>query len=134
MFKSNKGFTGIDIVLSIIIVITFTSIIVSLMYSVKMENYRIKAMAISNIYLVETLENIGIANYDEIKSDNTDLFPKEMSTEFEKKIEVTSISDEDTSKEDIIKKVKVTIAYADGRTYKEKEITVTLAKKSDISK
>lgn len=31
-------------------------------------------------------------------------------------------------------KVKVTIAYADGRTYKEKEITVTLAKKSDISK
>ncbi len=114
MFKSNKGFTGIDIVLSIIIVITFTSIIVSLMYSVKMENYRIKAMAISNIYLVETLENIGIANYDEIKSDNTNLFPKEMSTEFEKKIEVTSISDEDTSKEDIIKKVKVTIAYKIG--------------------
>ena len=114
MFKSNKGFTGIDIVLSIIIVITFTSIIVSLMYSVKMENYRIKAMAIANIYLVETLENIGIANYDEIKSDNTDLFPKEMSTEFEKKIEVTSISDEDTSKEDIIKKVKVTIAYKIG--------------------
>ena len=114
MFKSNKGFTGIDIVLSIIIVITFTSIIVSLMYSVRMENYRIKAMAISNIYLVETLENIGIANYDEIKSDNTDLFPKEMSTEFEKKIEVTSISDEDTSKEDIIKKVKVTIAYKIG--------------------
>ena len=114
MFKSNKGFTGIDIVLSIIIVITFTSIIVSLMYSVKMENYRIKAMAISNIYLVETLENIGIANYDEIKSDNTDLFPQEMSTEFEKKIEVTSISDEDTSKEDIIKKVKVTIAYKIG--------------------
>lgn len=114
MFKSNKGFTGIDIVLSIIIVITFTSIIVSLMYSVKMENYRIKAMAISNVYLVETLENIGIANYDEIKSDNTDLFPKEMSTEFEKKIEVTSISDEDTSKEDIIKKVKVTIAYKIG--------------------
>lgn len=114
MFKSNKGFTGIDIVLSIIIVITFTSIIVSLMYSIKMENYRIKAMAISNIYLVETLENIGIANYDEIKSDNTDLFPKEMSTEFEKKIEVTSISDEDTSKEDIIKKVKVTIAYKIG--------------------
>lgn len=114
MFKSNKGFTGIDIVLSIIIVITFTSIIVSLMYSVKMENYRIKAMAISNIYLVETLENIGIANYDEIKSDNTDLFPKEMSTEFEKKIEVISISDEDESKEDIIKKVKVTIAYKIG--------------------
>ena len=113
-FRSEKGFTGIDIVLSIIIVITFTSIIVSLMYSVKMENYRIKAMAISNIYLVETLENIGIANYDEIKSDNTDLFPKEMSTEFEKKIEVTSISDEDTSKEDIIKKVKVTIAYKIG--------------------
>lgn len=114
MFKSNKGFTGIDIVLSIIIVITFTSIIVSLMYSVKMENYRIKAMAISNIYLVETLENIGIADYDEIKSDNTDLFPKEMSTEFEKKIEVTSINDEDESKEDIIKKVKVTIAYKIG--------------------
>ena len=114
MFKSNKGFTGIDIVLSIIIIITFTSIIVSLMYSVKMENYRIKAMAISNIYLVETLENIGIADYDEIKSDNTDLFPKEMSTEFEKKIEVTSINDEEESKEDIIKKVKVTIGYKIG--------------------
>lgn len=112
--KGNKGFTGIDIVLSIIIVITFTSIIISLMYSVKMENYRIKAMAISNVYLVETLENIGIAKYDEIKSDNIDLFPKEMSNEFEKKIEVTSISDEDASKKDIIKKVKITIGYKVG--------------------
>lgn len=112
--KGNKGFTGIDIVLSIIIVITFTSIIISLMYSVKMENYRIKAMAISNVYLVETLENIGIAKYDEIKSDNIDLFPKEMSNEFEKKIEVTSISDVDASKKDIIKKVKITIGYKVG--------------------
>ena len=30
-------------------------------------------------------------------------------------------------------KIKVTIAYASGRTYKEKEVTVTLGKKSDVT-
>ena len=30
-------------------------------------------------------------------------------------------------------KIKVTIAYASGRTYKEKEVTVTLGKRSDVT-
>ena len=38
MFKSEKGLTGIDIALTIIIIVLFTSIIFSLMYNVKYQN------------------------------------------------------------------------------------------------
>ena len=66
MLKSEKGLTGIDIVLAIIIVMLFTSIILSLMYNIKQQNLKqIYAMA-SNIYITETLENIGIADYEDV--------------------------------------------------------------------
>ena len=118
--KNSKGFTGTDIVLSIILVIIFTSIILSLMYNVKMENDKIKLKTITNIYLMETLENIGIASYEEITNENINLFPAEMSDSFGKTINVQQLNLEDPTKEDIIKKVKVTISYTiKDKTYEE---------------
>lgn len=120
MLKSNKGFTGTDIILSVIIVIIFTSIIVSLMYNVKMENYKIKIDSITNIYLVETLENIGISSYDDVVSGNLELFPAEISDSFGKQIDVIEVYADDDTKQNIIKKVKVTISYEiQNRTYEQ---------------
>lgn len=120
MLKSNKGFTGVEIVLSVIIVTIFTSIILSLMYNIKTENYKIKSKIITNIYLIETLENIGISSYDDIISENLELFPEGMSEAYSKQLEVTEVYAEDDSKENIIKKIKVTISYKIGnKTYEQ---------------
>lgn len=122
MLKSEKGLTGIDIALTIIIVVLFTSIIFSLMYNVKQQNLKQTYKLASNIYLTETLENIGIEDYDDIVAanynENSDLKP-EMPNILSEKIEVESIS-ENSDREDIIKKVTVTISYKIGnKTYEE---------------
>lgn len=112
MFKTKHGFTGIDILLAIVVIILFTTVIASLMYNIKYENLKIKNKLISNIYLIETLENIGIASYDSITSDNLSVFPEDMPNSLQKSIEVTE------THKDIIKKVKVTISYnIEDRTY-----------------
>ena len=119
MLKNSKGFTGIDIVISIIAILLFTSSILALMYNVKKENLEIEAKLLANIYLTETLENIGIAEYDDITSENTNIIP-EMSDSFHITTNVTKISDEDATKEDIIKKVNITISYkVRNKTYEE---------------
>ena len=63
MIKDNKGFTQTDIVISIIAVMLFTTIILSVMINVKNSNAKLKAKSIANIYMTEILENIGIAQY-----------------------------------------------------------------------
>ena len=122
MLKKEKGLTGIDMVLAVIIVLLFTSIILSLMYNVKQQNVKQVYKLASNIYLTETLENIGIANYDDVvatsSENNSNLIP-EMPVMFKENIEVESIENEENPElEDMIKKVTVTISYKiGGKTY-----------------
>lgn len=123
MLKKESGFTGIDITIAIIAVVLFTSIILSLMYNVKYQNLKQVYKLTANIYLTETLENIGIADYDNVistdSSINTELIP-ELSNMFTEKIDVEKISDQDNTKEDLVKKVTVTISYKIGnKTYEE---------------
>ncbi len=120
MLKNKNGFTAVDISIAVITIMIFTSIILSLMYNVKIENLKIKAKVLANIHLVETLENIGIANYEDVTSDNLSLLPTTMSDSYAAKIQVSKLSDEDNEKEDVIKKVNVIISYKIGnKTYEE---------------
>ena len=118
MLKEKKGLTGIDIVLTVIIVILFTSIILSLMYNVKQQNLKQVYKQASNIYLTETLENIGIADYEDIiettSENNSELIP-DLPSMFYEKNEVESIKNEENpNKEKKKKKVTVTISYTIG--------------------
>lgn len=120
MLKNKNGLAAVDICIALIAIIIFSSIILSLMYNVKLENLKIKAKVKSNIYLTEILENIGIAKYDDVTSENLNLFPDDMSDAYAAKIEVSKLSDEDSNKEDVIKKVKVIVSYEIGnKTYEE---------------
>lgn len=122
MLKNNKGITGTDIVISVIAIILFTSTILALMSNIKLENLKIKSKLIADVYLVETLENIGIAKYDEIVPENVDNLIPNMSENFEAKIEIIKVNEEvDTEKtEDILKKVTVKILYRVGnKKYEE---------------
>ena len=120
MLKNKKGFTEIDIVISIAAIALFTSTILALMYNVKMENLKMQAKLLSTIYLTETLENIGIAKYEDVITDNTNLIPTDMPNAYNININVKKYSDTDPNKEDLIKKVDVIIKYKIGnKTYEE---------------
>ena len=120
MLKGKKGFTTIDILLAVITVIIFTSIIVSLMYNVRMENLRITSKLQANVLLTETLENIGIAKYEEVDNSNANLIP-DLNESFQIKLNVLPIYNEGSGEsQNLIKRVEVTVYYSIGdKIYEE---------------
>lgn len=116
--NTEKGFVGIDMVLAIAAVMIFSVLIIALMNNNYLQNIKVNKKALATIYLTETLENIGIAKYEDITQSNidniiSDLVPEGLEEKgYKIKIEVDediSLGEETT--EDILKKVKVTISY-----------------------
>ena len=94
--KKNNGFVGVDMVIAILAIITFSTFLISLMYNNFLENLKLKKEALATIYLTEALENVGIINFDALTQENIDngainVVPSE-----------------------IVKKVKATISYTAG--------------------
>ena len=125
MYKKQGGLTGVDVTIAIVTITFFTGLILSLMYNVKNQNY-IKACKItSDLYLTETLENIGIIDFDEVvttSSNSVSQIIPQLPAIFSETVSVENISDIDPNKENIIKKVTVTISYNIGNRNYEKSV------------
>lgn len=121
MIKNNKGFTQTDIVVAVVAIIFFTTLIVALMTNVKVQSTKLKGKLLANIYLTETLENVGILQYDYVTEENKDLIFPKMTDVFTPQLSISKLTDEDNTKdEDVIKKVEVKITYQIGnKTYEE---------------
>lgn len=104
--KNSKGFTGIDIGIAIVAIMVFSGLIFSLMYNHYLENVKLQAESLAMIYLTETLENIGIADYNDVTQENSANFIPQDSKEG-----YHSISLQITTQSDITKKVKATVSY-----------------------
>lgn len=116
--KSKKGFVGIDMTLAIVAVIIFSVLIIALLNNIFSHNLKVNKKALATVYLTETLENIGIAKYEDITQENIDnkvinLIPQEaLEKGYTIDIKVDEkINLEDEETEDIFKKIKVTISY-----------------------
>ncbi len=112
--KKNNGFIGVDMGIAVIAILAFSGLIISLMYNNYLENARVKMEAMSTIYLTEILENIGIANYNDVNNEKTDNLIPTYIKNSNYNVQITVASDLDlldTQKEDIIKKVNVTVSY-----------------------
>lgn len=123
MSRKDNGFVGIDMTIAIIAIIVFSGLIIFLMYDNFLENVKIKKEALATIYLTETLENVGITNYDDLTQENIDngainVVPTEIENyNYEMRIEVLTedLSLTDTQKQTgIVKKVVATISYKIG--------------------
>lgn len=92
------------------------------MYNVKYENTRQVYKISANIYLTETLEKIGIANYDDVVEGNQNLLPTDLPEIFNETITVENLKDNEEYNfaEDVIKKVTVKISYqVNGKNYEQ---------------
>ena len=86
--------------------------------SFNVQVYKISA----NIYLTETLEKIGIANYDDVVEGNQNLLPTDLPEIFNETITVENLKDNEEYNfaEDVIKKVTVKISYqVNGKNYEQ---------------
>ena len=112
--RSNSGFTMTDLVAALIIFSIFTGIIGTLMYSSFKANLQIKLVATAGNYAIQILEDIDKISYDNVTDGMENSYKTKFGipTGFDLSIEVSNYN-EGTSKEDLIKKVKLTITYGD---------------------
>lgn len=65
--KSNRGFTGIDITIALIIISFFISIISTLFYNIYLTNSEVVRNNMANKYAIDILEKIELLNYGEVE-------------------------------------------------------------------
>ena len=106
--KNEKGIITTDVVLSIIAIMIFSVLFISLMYNNSIENIKLKQQALAIADITEIFENIGIANYENITNENIASFISNDVSEHAIKIDlkVTQIGEED-----ILKKITATASY-----------------------
>lgn len=68
--KDQKGMTGVDITISILIIAMFTSIVMTLVYNVYVTSVTQKRATVASNYLVDIFEYIDQINYDEVTNEN----------------------------------------------------------------
>ena len=107
-FKTENGIITTDVVLSIIVIMMFSVLFISLMYNNAVENIRLKAQGIAIADLTETFENIAAADYEDVNTNNIYSFiPENIASHgIAINLEVTQVGEED-----ILKKINATASY-----------------------
>ena len=140
--NSQKGITGVDITISIFIIVIFSSLIATIFYNISIANTSKKRNATASIYITEVLEEVGKMNYDDVTtellkshitekySNSSDIYIEDYNGNYEVNgytitMEVTNynetygeengVSYDNRGKEDVIKIVKVKVEYKVGK-------------------
>ncbi len=132
-FRSEKGFTGIDIAVSVVIIFIFISIIAMLSYRINSTSKEIQLKSDAIYVAINEIENAKSKGLEEFKgrsvADGNSVVVENVETEkqgYYKTITVLDYTDLDGNADktkDIVKKVTVKITYM----YKAKEQSVELS-------
>ena len=130
-FKSEKGATGIDITIAIIIIGLFIGLIVSLMYGINKSSKDIERKTEATNYAISEIEKLKAEDFDTLESKQTSGYID--GTPYYKTIKVVDYADlEENQGEDkepgLVKKVTVEIAYKSGKEDKKVELSTVLSK------
>lgn len=110
--KSEAGFTMTDLIAALIIFSVFTGIIGTLFYSSFKINLQTKMAGTAGSYAIQILEDIDKLTYDEVVNGMENKYKSKLNIPagFDILIEVSNYN-EGNGREDLIKKVKLTINY-----------------------
>lgn len=133
---SEKGFTGVDLTIAILILVLFVSIITTIFYNIYISSTSIKRSTIANGYAMDILEAIDKENYEAIYTNSPaiqNIIQKEkiargytVTVAVEKYNETTG----NTDKEDLVKTVTVTVEYKVG--IKPEKVTMSKLKTAEV--
>lgn len=129
--KSNSGFTMYDLIAALTIFTLFTGIIGSLMYSSFKTNMQVKISGTAMYYSMQILEDIDKIAYEDVKDGMERSYINKFSipSGFTINIDVSNYN-AGNNKEDLIKKVKLTISYSLGE--KTESIVINKLKVKEI--
>ena len=130
---NNKGVTGIDLVLSITILVIFSGTIISIMSSIYKTSQEIEKSENAMSYATIILEKVDEKSYEEVTSDFvTNLINNneiKISDDYSVTFSVTPAGEEN---EDLVKKVNVNVTY--NVNGKDKSIIINKLKIKEIYK
>lgn len=153
--KNNKGFTGIDVSVALVIFVLFTGIIASLIYNFGVKSKEIDRRAEATNISIQALEGAKQLNYDDIvegnanskvtiNTDDTTEVPvnivakqtdatagfTDLQNGYNIRIEVEKYNERDgkSDLEDLIKIITVTVKYTVGNEEQTVDISTTVTK------
>lgn len=143
VFKStsNKGFTTAEIIISIIIIILFTSVIVSAYYNYYISVQSKNRKTIATNIIIDIIENVEIMKYDDVNQDSINILIEELKnngTIFKTGYTVTATLQKyneiegNQDKQDLIKILNVKVEYLINNIRQTNEVTRLIIKKDEI--
>ena len=134
--KSEKGITGIDITVSILVITIFISLIGVLIFNIDSQSKSIERRteaAYQAVNLIEELKGMTIEELEALSEDEKNGYIDE--TSYTKQIEIVDYKDlteenqnDDTIQSGILKKVTVTVLYKDGADTEEISLSAIVTK------
>ncbi len=138
--KSEKGFTGIDIAISVIVLFIFVSLISLLIYNFNSSSREVELKSEATYLAVDEIENIKNAGFEPIETislNNGGNPYKDEETEtagFYKKVIIKDYTDIDGNEDeisDLVKQVTVQISYMFKGKTQTVELSTVLSKDSN---
>ncbi len=128
--KSNRGVSITDVVIALIILTIFTGVIGNLIYQIAYNNAALRVNAIAVDYAVKEAEYIDKIAYEDVQTSNekiTQINGEDVLDAFTVKLDVEDYKGNDETKQDIIKKVTITVNYnilKDEKSYKIEKLKI----------
>ena len=128
--KSNRGVSITDVVIALIILTIFTGVIGNLIYQIAYNNAALRVNAIAADYAVKEAEYIDKIAYEDVQTSNekiTQINGEDVLDAFTVKLDVEDYKANDETKQDIIKKVTITVNYnilKDEKSYKIEKLKI----------
>ena len=128
--KNEKGFTGVDIAISVVILMVFVTVITSMFYNLTVTSKRIERKTEATSIAIKTIETMKILEFDKL-TEGMDL--EDINNLISDKIEVpngytVTVSVDNSTYADVIKIISVQVDYKMGK--QEETINIeTLVKK-----
>lgn len=138
-FKSEKGFTGIDIIVAVIIITLFVSIISVVFYNITITAKSSERKTESTYLATSIIEEIKSKEYDDIittdgfvdinnyKSDNNKILTTTVSTGYTAELKV-EIYNPENLENDVVKTISVVVKYKIGKETQSVELKTTIVR------
>ena len=129
--KNEKGATGIDITISVIILALFIGLITSLIYGINQSSKDIERKTEATNYAISEIEKLKAEDFETLESKQTSGYIDD--TPYYKTIKVIDYADLEENKGQgkepgLVKKVTVEISYKSGKEDKKVELSTVLSK------
>lgn len=132
--KEKKGFTAIDITISIIIIMLLVGIITTLYYNFYLTASARNRNAIATNCIIDVIERVKLMNYNDVNTENINELvqslkeDKTLPEEYKVTVEIQNYNEQEknVNKLDIIKILKVKVEYTVGQKKEKIEISTLI--------